>query len=264
MYFLHPRRPAIRKAAVALATLAGSAALISSGMTPAQAAAGDQVVVNLLDINDFHGRIDSNTVKFAGTVEQLRSASGDANTLFLSAGDNIGASLFASASQQDKPTIDVLNALDLKASAIGNHELDQGVSDLSGRVQDAADYDYLAANIYDKGTENPVFDEYKTYDLAGVSVAVIGAITEEAPALVTPTGIANVDFGDPVDAVNRVAGELEAVTGAEVWNINAYESVAREYSRFDYNVLDFYNESQFRSSDHDPIVIGIDRKTLRP
>ena len=32
-----------------------------------------------------------------GTVEQQRAAAGDANTLFLSAGDNIGASLFASA-----------------------------------------------------------------------------------------------------------------------------------------------------------------------
>ena len=209
MNFLQQRRPAIRKAAIAFATLATSATMISSGMTPAQAAAEDQVVINLLDINDFHGRIDANTVKFAGTVEQLRSAGGDANTLFLSAGDNIGASLFASASQQDKPTLDVLNALDLKASAIGNHELDQGVSDLSGRVQDAADYDYLAANIYEDGTQNPVFDEFKTYDVAGVSVAVIGAITEEAPSLVSPAGIANVDFGDPVDAVNRVTDELK-------------------------------------------------------
>lgn len=210
MKFPHQRRPAIRTAAAALATLATSATMIAAGITPAHAAAGDQVVVNLLGINDFHGRIDTKTVKFAGTVEQLRSAAGDANTLFLSAGDNIGASLFASASQEDTPTIDVLNALDLKASAIGNHELDQGVSDLSGRVQDAADFDYLAANIYAKGTQNPVFDEYKTFDVAGVSVAVIGAVTQEVPALVTPTGIANVDFGDPVDAVNRVVGELNA------------------------------------------------------
>ena len=47
------------------------------------------------------------------------------------------------------------------------------------------------------------------------------------------------------------------VTGADVWNINAYESVAREYSRFNYNVTDFYNTSAYRSSDHDPIVVGI-------
>lgn len=202
------RGRALRTAAVALATIAAGGALVATGTVSAQAA--DDVTINLLDINDFHGRIDTNTVKFAGTVEQLRSQAGDANTLFLSAGDNIGASLFASASQQDQPTIDVLNALELKASAVGNHELDKGMDDLTGRVQDAADYDLLAANIYAKGTQTPVLDSYKIYDVAGVSVAVIGAITQEAPSLVTPAGIANVDFGDPVDAVNRVAQQLEA------------------------------------------------------
>lgn len=208
MNFLHPRRPAIRTAALALATLASSGALIGSSVTAAHAA--DDVTINLLDINDFHGRIDANTVKFAGTVEQLRAAGGEANTLFLSAGDNISASLFASASQGDKPTIDVLNALDLQVSAVGNHELDQGSADLSGRVQDLADYDYVAANIYAKGTQNPVFDTYRTYDVNGVSVAVIGAVTQETPSLVSPAGITNVDFGDPVDAVNRVAAQLKA------------------------------------------------------
>src|SRR5690606_27100455 len=83
------------------------------------AAPADTKEINLLNINDFHGRIDSNTVKFAGTVEELRAAAGDAKTAFLSAGDNIGASLFASSSQEDKPTIDVLNALDLQAAAVG-------------------------------------------------------------------------------------------------------------------------------------------------
>lgn len=65
---------------------------------------------------------------------------------------------------------------------------------------------------------------------------------------------------DHVFASPEAAG---AVTGADVWNINAYESVAREYSRFNYNVTDFYNTSPYRSSDHDPIVVGIDRKLLR-
>src|SRR5690606_3131392 len=61
--------------------------------------------LDLLAINDFHGRIDANTVKFAGTIEELRAANPD-GTAFVSAGDNIGASLFASALQEDQPTID--------------------------------------------------------------------------------------------------------------------------------------------------------------
>jgi 5'-nucleotidase len=166
------------------------------------------VTLNLLNINDFHGRIDSNTVKFAGTIEQLRAAGGDSNTLFLSAGDNIGASLFASASQQDKPTIDVLNALKLEASAVGNHEFDQGFSDLTGRVQSAANFQYLGANVYTKGTKTPALPEYKTLQIDGLTVGVIGVVTQETPTLVSPGGISGLDFGDPVEAVNRVADQL--------------------------------------------------------
>lgn len=86
------------------------------------------------------------------TIEQQRAAYGDANSLFLSAGDNVGASLFASATQDDKPTLDVLNALELSASATGNHEFDKGYEDLVGRIAKDAKFPYLAANVYKKGT----------------------------------------------------------------------------------------------------------------
>src|SRR6478735_8193523 len=97
-------------------------------------AAPASVDLNLLNINDFHGRIDTNTVQVAGTIEKLRAAAAPGATAFLSAGDNIGASLFASAVAKDQPTIDVLNALELKASAVGNHEFDGGWADLRDRV----------------------------------------------------------------------------------------------------------------------------------
>ena len=48
------------------------------------------------------------------------------------------------------------------------------------------------------------------------------------------------------------------MTGVDIWNINADESVAFEYSRHNYNATDFYQPNQFRASDHDPEIIGID------
>jgi 5'-nucleotidase len=167
--------------------------------------------LTFLNINDFHGRIDSNTVAFAGTIEQRRAAKGEGNTVLLSAGDNYGASLFASSVAKDQPTIDVLNALGLRASAVGNHELDGGFADLTNRVIAGgtnATWDYLAANMYLKGTQTPALPEYKIITIAGKRVAVVGAITQEAPALVSPGGIATLDFGDPVAAVNRVVAQL--------------------------------------------------------
>ena len=55
---------------------------------------------------------------------------------------------------------------------------------------------------------------------------------------------------------NRSAMKL--VTGAGVWDINGDESIAFEYSRRNYNVVDFYDTSPYRSSDHDPVVVGLD------
>ena len=178
------------------------------GLDLAGAAGPDEVQLTLLNINDFHGRIDANTTRFAGTVEQLRAEAGEANTLLLSAGDNIGASLFASASQDDKPTLDVLNALELDSSAVGNHEFDKGFDDLTGRVTELADFPYLGANVYHKGTTTPALQEYAVHEVAGVRVGVIGAVTPDTAAMVSPGGIATIEFGDPVAAVNRVAAQL--------------------------------------------------------
>jgi 5'-nucleotidase len=207
----HSRRRAGLAASLGLALVAAPFAAL-----PAHAAPGDTTKVTLLNINDFHGRIDANTVKFAGTIEQLRAAAGEENTALLSDGDNIGASLFASSSQQDEPTIDVLNALELRASAVGNHEFDQGYNDLDGRVADSADWPYLGANVYFAGTTEPALQTFEVLDIAGVRVAVIGAVTEETPTLVAPGGISTLDFGNPVEAVNRVAAEIEATDAADV------------------------------------------------
>ncbi|WP_307815985.1 ExeM/NucH family extracellular endonuclease [Myceligenerans indicum] len=163
--------------------------------------------IDLLGINDFHGRIDGHTVGFAGTVEELRAQNPDATAL-VAAGDNIGASLFASAVAQDQPTIDVLNALGMTASSVGNHEFDQGMDDLTGRVTDAADWNYLGANVYDATTGEPALPEFTVQEIGGVDVGFVGVVTEETPTLVTPAGIEGLEFGNPVDAINRVTDEL--------------------------------------------------------
>jgi 5'-nucleotidase len=50
---------------------------------------------------------------------------------------------------------------------------------------------------------------------------------------------------------------LERATGTDIWNINAEESVALEYSRFNYHATNFWDASPFRASDHDPVVVGL-------
>lgn len=50
---------------------------------------------------------------------------------------------------------------------------------------------------------------------------------------------------------------LRMSTGADHWNINSGESVALEYSRYNYHATDFHRSGPYRSSDHDPVVLGL-------
>ncbi|WP_411731429.1 bifunctional metallophosphatase/5'-nucleotidase [Paeniglutamicibacter sp.] len=175
--------------------------------------------IELVGINDFHGRIEANDAEagaavLAGAVKDYKDR--NRNTLFVSAGDNIGASTFTSFSQQDNPTIDALVAAGLDVSAVGNHEFDHGFNDLVDRViprygagDAAVGADYaLGANVYEKGTKSPALKEYALRNLNGVTVGIIGTVTDQTGTLVTPAGVSGLDFGNQLEAANRVASQL--------------------------------------------------------
>ena len=176
------------------------------------------VAIDIVSINDFHGRLEEGPPPVAGAARVAGAAAlggmvkayeaANPNTLFVAAGDSIGATTFTSFIQNDEPTLDVLNAIGLDATAFGNHEFDQGSNDVNTRVIPNSNFPYLGANIYLKGTQTPAYDEYSIKQVGGVSVGFIGAITEQMPSLVSPDGIANLDFGPVVPAVNRVATQL--------------------------------------------------------
>lgn len=169
------------------------------------------VTVDLLTINDFHGRLESappvaGAALLGGMVDWYEAR--NPNTIFAAAGDLIGASTFTSFIQEDQPTIDALNAMGLDVSSFGNHEFDQGRADVDGRVLDEADWPYLAANLYDRDSGEPAYDEYHVVETGGVSIGFVGAVTEELPSLVSPTGIDTLEVRPIVPEVNRVAADL--------------------------------------------------------
>ncbi|MEN9505219.1 MAG: hypothetical protein RI958_1145 [Actinomycetota bacterium] len=213
----------LRRRPAALLGLAAVAAASVSVSVPVGSVGAEPIVeVTVLGINDFHGRIDSNTTKWATTIEQARAdaVGGPDAVALISAGDNIGATLFASSIFDDSPTIDVLNTMALDVSTVGNHELDKGYDTFvdwyvngSNPAVSPALFTYVAANVYDSTTGDPVLPEYEIVNLVAagdvaVRLGVIGAITVETPTLVAGSGVANLDFGDPVAAVNRVAAQL--------------------------------------------------------
>jgi len=200
------------------------------------------VPVRVIALNDFHGNLqppagssgrvtlgDGTTVDAGGAaylathVAQLKA---DAKNAFVvSAGDNIGASPLASALFHDEPTIEFLNAIGVKASAVGNHEFDEGYQELK-RIQlggchptdgcqfrsgyAGAAFPYLGANVtLDNG--RPALLPFTVRVVGGVPVGLIGVTLKDLPAVVTPAAIQGLKFGDEVQAINKTSDLLDRV-----------------------------------------------------
>lgn len=176
-----------------------------------QGSPGTEVDIDVITINDFHGRIEAEWASagaavIAGAVQQFRED--NPNTIFAGAGDLIGASTFTSFIQDDVPTIDALNAAGLEVSAAGNHEFDKGWADLRDRVQPRANWEYISANVFLSDSGEHALAPFWVTEKAGVRVGFIGAVTEELPMIVTPSGIAELETRNIVDSVNAAAAAL--------------------------------------------------------
>ncbi|WP_221912652.1 surface-anchored 5'-nucleotidase [Streptococcus halichoeri] len=171
------------------------------------AAHADQVDVQLLGVNDFHGALDQTgtasmpdaKVAGAGSAAQLdaymdkaetdfKSTSPNGTSIRVQAGDMVGASPANSALLQDEPTVKVFSQMDFKYGTLGNHEFDEGLAEyhriMTGTAP-AADssintitksYDHQAAkqqiviaNVIDKAT-NQIPYNWQPYAIETIPV----------------------------------------------------------------------------------------------
>ncbi len=243
------------------AVAAGACALVSLSATDASGAPtapqrreGPLMPIQLLSFNDFHGHLEPPTGSSgrnvvdhevvaglakdvtvpAGGVAYLathlaKAREGHRNSLTVAAGDMIGASPLLSAAFHDEPTIEAMNALGLDASAVGNHEFDEGYKELQriadggcipdGDGQDnqnscaahtfeGADFDYLAANVRYAGTTETILPAYSVEKVNGAEIAFIGMTLKDTPDIVTASGVAGLEFADEVQTANALVPEL--------------------------------------------------------
>jgi 5'-nucleotidase len=154
------------------------AVLVLGAVVGGQATARGHAVVNvqLLAINDFHGNLEPpsgssgriNGVDAGGSeylaTHLVNDVAKNSNSLVVGAGDLIGASPLLSGLFHDEPTIEAMNALKLSVTSVGNHEFDEGWTELL-RMQNGgcggpdqankckggqfagAKFNYLSANV---------------------------------------------------------------------------------------------------------------------
>lgn len=206
----------------------------------------DQVPVQILAINDFHGqlipgqKVDGRPVGSAPVLAAyLKQAQRDfpGFTFIVSAGDLIGASPPESALLQDEPAIMFMNLLgnskcspqdrlnpscNLAATA-GNHEFDEKPEELQRLIAGGnyatgpflekpwrgATFPYVVANVVSRDTGKPLFPPYVIKEVDGLPVAFIGAVLKETKTMVMPANVAGLEFLDEAAAINSYIPELQ-------------------------------------------------------
>jgi 5'-nucleotidase len=197
--------------------------------------AGPLLDIQLLAFNDYHGHLERTTPGTVGTtpaggaeflaahLAALRA--GNRNSLTVAAGDLIGGTPFLSGLFRDEPSVDSLNAMGLDVSSVGNHEFDDGVTELL-RMQEGgchpedgcyfpdepyagADFPWLAANVVNDSTGKTVLPPYWIKKFQGAQIAFIGMTLEGTPSLVSPSGIEGYSFKDEAETANALVPVLK-------------------------------------------------------
>ncbi|MEH1123417.1 bifunctional metallophosphatase/5'-nucleotidase [Micromonospora sp. CPCC 206061] len=212
---------------------------------------------NLLGFNDFHGAVDPPTgsgglvngnpaggVEYLTTwVKRLRAeATAEKRTsITVGAGDLVGATPLVSAAFHDEPSIELLNNAGLQISSVGNHEFDEGTTELArlarggchptdgcqdGDGFKGAKFKYLAANVVNKKTGLPILLPVDIKLIDGVPVGFVGMTLRGTPSIVNPAGIATVEFRDEIETANRWASLLR-LTGVKSMVLLIHEGGAQ-------------------------------------
>ena len=169
--------------------------------------------VDILSFNDFHGSLKEDgknigAAKLSQAINDVRKSNPD--TIVVAGGDLYQGSAMSNL-KYGKPVSDVIKAIGVEASAVGNHEFDWGLDWISQWAKDG-NLDFLASNIYSKTTGEPVTwaKPYKMIEKGGIKIGLIGLSTPETAVKTKPENVKNIEFRDPVKAANEWAAKLKS------------------------------------------------------
>lgn len=180
--------------------------------------------LTILHLNDTHSHIDpqrsgeykgrGGVIEQAAYIDSVRCADGKRNVLLLHAGDfGQGTSYFTELGGNIE--IDVMNALRFDVVCLGNHEFDNGISELSRRLGNLK-AEVVCSNYDFTGTElEGLVEPYTIVRRAGKKIGVIGLLTDIMK--VVDRGIADeLTYQEPAGVVNELAGFLKEKKGCDM------------------------------------------------
>jgi len=188
---------------VAIMVLGSFNMAFAAEVTTTSAPTGVTSTVEIVSFNDFHGNVveSGKNIGMAKMVSYTKKlAEQNPNTVFVSAGDNYQGTAISNLSL-GKPVSSMLKSIGIAASAVGNHEFDWGVKHFDGWAEDGG-FDWLAANIIDKATKEPVewAKPYMIIEKGGIKIALIGLAHPDTVTLTkADADVSKLEFADPAE-----------------------------------------------------------------
>ncbi|OQX95174.1 hypothetical protein B6I21_06790 [candidate division KSB1 bacterium 4572_119] len=174
----------------------------------------------ILYTNDEHGWMEvsdpyGGAAGMMGLWKENENYSEDGPYLILSGGD-MWTGPAISTWTKGESMVDVMNAMDYTAAAIGNHEFDFKIDELKKRITES-EFVYLSANIREKATgEIPDFATPSVIiEKNGIKIGIVGITTRTTPNSTFPDHVKDYDFIDYETALTGAVPELRE-SGAEL------------------------------------------------
>ncbi|NMA12484.1 MAG: bifunctional metallophosphatase/5'-nucleotidase [Chloroflexi bacterium] len=193
--------------------------LLTICLQPVSAAEGDKVIT-ILATSDLHSNIwgfsfennketeNNGMARVYTYVQEVRAE--NPNTILIDAGDTIQGTILTddlyNKEESEHPVIAAMNFMEYDVMTIGNHEFNFGL-DLVKRLQEQADFPFLAANVIERSTGSLFVGDFVILERDGVKVAIIGVTNPNAP-IWDGEKVESLQFDAVSDTVSRVIEEI--------------------------------------------------------
>ena len=171
--------------------------------------------IDIIAFNDFHGSLQEGdksigAAKLLTLIKEKQSLkSDDYDSFIVSTGDVYGGAPISTLTY-GKAVSEFLKEMDLIVSSIGIHEFDLGIDKMKA-WQREGEFSFLAANIVDKESKNPIswIEPYSVIESNGLKIGVIGVTTPEIVSRIKDENIENLEFISPESVINKYAKKLK-------------------------------------------------------
>lgn len=197
--------------------------------------------ITIFSINDVHGSLTESPYHEELGLAKLDYAIrhdedyDETTSILISCGDAWQGGYLA---HEDKSlTDDLLEAMDLQAFVLGNHEFDWGISNIEEQ-KESSKFPFLGINIFDDHNQyaSNIAEPSTIVEKGGVKVGIIGAIGPGQESSISSSALSGYSFSDDLSLVRDEADHLKEEEECDLVVLACHDSSEGYLSNLAYTI----------------------------